>query len=190
MSISTQLAEFKKWEKTTVGAQNTPAVNVLYKRLDGDAPKDMTVRFLTGKLPEASQKVLKELKEGDKFVVVKEKSGEYWNLKEFQAASEWKEKPAYTPNKQWAGKSGGSYTKPAYDDTGVKVGAARNQALAYLAATWKGQESFTLDDVDKTAYEIVQRQAAMEANVRAGVSVAPTTEEHFTNDNQDEDIPF
>ncbi len=68
-----------------------------------------------------------------------------------------------------------------YDDTGVKVGASRNQALAFLAAT-QGK-NFTLDDVDTVAYEIVKRQAAQEENVRNG-----TTPQKKTELREDEEI--
>ncbi len=67
-------------------------------------------------------------------------------------------------------------TAKGYDDTGVKVGASRNQAIAFLAAT-KGAK-FTLDDVDTTALEIVKRQASQEEIVRHGVSPSKDQEDH------------
>lgn len=200
---SIQLAQFIKWEKTTIGPKNTPAVNVTYTRLDGDyAGKELTVRYLVGTLDEASGEVLKSLKAGTKFVVVKEEipnkkdpAKPYWNLKEFRKADTFVEKPAYTSGK-------GNYgAKKEYDTTGVKVGAARNQAIAFLAAT-KGT-NFTLDDVDKIAYEIIKRQQKQEDAVRGGEE---TTEKinNEENDKQnqqavylepeelpfDDDIPF
>jgi hypothetical protein len=197
-NISTQLGEFQKWEKTTVGKNNLPAVNVHYRRLDGEDQKDMSVRYIVGKLDKGSQDVLRGLKAGDHFVVVKKKEGEYWNLDSFKPVTEWKEKP----KKQWNGNQGQQKT---YDDTGVKVGAARNQAIAALSSgkfVWdkiSGEEhghvpieSFSLDDIDAVAYEIVKRQAAMEENVRNGTY---TKDSNLVDDlameglDEDDDLP-
>lgn len=164
---SIQLCEFVGWEKTTVGAKNTPIVNVNYVRKDGkDAGKQSTVRYLIGTLDDNSGTILKGLKKGDEFVVVKEEvpntkdpAKPYWNLKEFRAATTFVAKPAYNP-----GGYGGGGAKKEYDTTGIKVGAARNQAIAFLAAT-KGT-NFNLDDVDKVAYEIIKRQQIQEDNIR------------------------
>ena len=76
---------------------------------------------------------------------------------------------------------------------GIKVGAARNQAIAFLSAT-KGK-SFTLDDVDQIAYEIVSRQAAQEKIVASGKNPFDKTEESADVDVSDDavgsdEIPF
>lgn len=196
-SKSTQLAEFVKAEKTTVGKNDTPAVNVHYKRLDGEkAGTEMTVRYLVGKLDQDSLAVLKELKPGGKFVVEKEKQGDFWNLTGFKPESEFKAKPAYTGggnhNKGGYNKSSGGNS--TYDTTGVKVGAARNQAIAYLAAT-KGTK-FTLDDVDAVAYDIVNRQQTQEENVRNKTipgtrdACCDFNEVEQRSQDQDDDIPW
>lgn len=182
--VSYQLGEFIKAEKTVVGKNNTPAINVHYKRLDGmQAGKEMSVRYLAGKLDADSTDVLKALKTGDKFTVVKKKEGEYWNLDSFKAEDAHASRPRSAPPQS----SGGGYTKTEKDQTGVKVGAARNQAIAYLAAT-RGVQ-FGLDDIDDIAYEIVKRQQVQEDHVRAGTSPEPTkaTEEHFTGQDQEDD---
>jgi hypothetical protein len=162
--ISWQLAKFNKWEQTVRGAKATPAITVTYTRIDGDVPKEQTVTYLKGSLNDGSKEIISKLAKGDVFVVVKETkanpqnpSSPFWNLKEFLSENKWEERPVKTYNK-----FGGNKT---YDDTGVKVGAARNQAIAFLAAT-KGT-NFTLDDVDLIAYQIIDRQAAQEATIRA-----------------------
>lgn len=67
----------------------------------------------------------------------------------------------------------------AHDNTiGIKVGAARNQAIAFLSAT-RGKK-FTLDDVDAVAYEIVGRQAEQEKHVKAGV-IPPAAQSQVEN---------
>jgi len=175
---STQLAEYLYAEEITIGAKKTPGIAIHYKWLNSDDPeKKRTINYFKGGLnPETnpnagdSLEVLSKLKKnnGDRFVVVKEEkpnpqnpSQPYWNLREFKDVSTWEDKPVST-FKKW-GTSGG--VGKTYDDTGVKVGAARNQAIAFLAAT-KGT-SFTLDDVDKTAELIITRQAAQETKLRA-----------------------
>lgn len=205
---STQLAQFVKWEKTTIGPKNTPAVNVTYTRLDGDyAGKELTVRYLVGTLDEASGEVLKSLKAGTKFVVVKEEMPNksdpkkpYWNLKEFRKADTFVEKPAYTSGK-------GNYgAKKEYDTTGVKVGAARNNAVAILSAT--GALSGlsiqkALDLVDEVSFQIVSRQEAQEIRVKKeGIEDADNKKLESDKQNQqsvdlepeglafDDDIPF
>lgn len=200
---SIQLCEFVGWEKTTVGAKNTPAVNVNYIRKDGkDAGKQNTVRYLIGTLDDNSGTILKALKKGDEFVVVKEEvpnakdpSKPYWNLKEFRAATTFVAKPAYNP-----GGYGGGGAKKEYDTTGIKVGAARNQAIAFLAAT-KGT-NFNLDDVDKVAYEIIKRQQIQEDNIRNNKVDTTTKLRNEENNKQmqqevdlglpeiDEELPF
>jgi hypothetical protein len=187
---STQLAEFVKMESTTVGKNNTPANVLHYKRLDDDSNKESKVTFLVGKVPGASE-VLGAAKVGDHFVLEKEENDKgFWNASAFKPVTEWKPKP-----KKEYSQSGG-YSKGEWkpkDETGVKVGAARKQAMTFLAAT-KGK-SFTLDDVDTLAYEMLKRQAAQEAVVRNGESMPPNTpayatEDQFTNDTGDDDVPF
>lgn len=209
---SIQLCEFVGWEKTTVGAKNTPAVNVNYIRKDGkDAGKQNTVRYLIGTLDDNSGNILKGLKKGDEFVVVKEEvpntkdpAKPYWNLKEFRAATTFVAKPAYNPG----GYGGGA--KKEYDTTGVKVGAARNNAVAILSAT--GALSGlsiqkALDLVDDVSFQIVSRQEAQEIKVKKeGIEDADTkklegdklNKESFDQDLEkqeieneyDDDIPF
>jgi len=191
---STQLAEFVSADSNvTVGKNNTPGVKVDYKRLDGDEPgKAQSVTYIKGKIPEESRQLLSKLKTGDKFVVVKVKKENevYFNLSEFKDASTWVAPP---PKKPWTG-GGKSYEKKEYDQTGVKVGAARNQAIAFLAAT-KGTK-FTLDDVDSVAYEIVKRQQTQEDAVRVGINkhqaqddiIRQQQEEQLANEQHNRDL--
>lgn len=200
--ISTQLATFVKWEKTTVGAKNLPAVNVHYVRKDGkDAGKEMSVRYLVGTLDESSGAILKTLKEGMDFVIVKEETPNpkdptrpYWNLKEFKSADGFVPKTAYVPH---AGYGGAGGAKSEFNTIGIKVGAARNQSIAFLSAT-KGA-NFTLDDIDAVAYDIIKRQQVQEDNVKN--NTIPTTKVNLANEEndknnqhfeqeEDDDIPF
>lgn len=188
---SVQLAEYLGFKSVEVGAKKIPGVEILYKRLDLEEPKEQNVRYLIGSLAESSQKVIKSLKQGSRFVVVKKMvqntknpSQPYWNLEEFRDVSTWVEKPKY--KKEQGGQ---------WDQTGIKVGAARNQAIAFLSAT-KGK-SFTLDDVDEVAYEIVARQAKQEEVVRSGNNSYEinATETHTKDvdvyeDTQDDEVPF
>lgn len=142
---------------------------------DDGTEKETTVQMLNKYLNSDSTAVLEKLKIGSEFVVVKEEQGEYWNFKELRDISTYVAKPA------WEGGQKSGYTRQSggksnYDDTGVKVGASRNQAIAYLAAT-KGTK-FTLDDVDTVAMEIVKRQAAMETAVRKENNTDKAAEEN------------
>lgn len=114
-----------------------------------------TMRALAGKLDTDSRQALHDAKAGDMLKTTQEKVGEYNNLVKVEKASAGSSSTkTYTPN------------KPRNDDNmvGIKVGAARNQAIAFLAAT-KGSK-FTLDDVDSVAFEIVERQAKQEEVVK------------------------
>ncbi len=190
---STQLAKFVKRESTVVGKNNTPAVNVHYTRIDGESPKDMTVRYLVGKLPEASKNVLQTLSTGDEFVVVKQKEGEYWNLKEFKTADTFVAPPPKAP---WGGSSSSSSgskntTSSTYNTAGVKVGAVLHDAVA-LAGTGS-----TTAKVAKIARELLTLSYQLETEVNAGTYITNTTtlatdtEENYTNDYGSTDaIPF
>lgn len=188
---SIQLARFNGWESVTVGAKKLPAVKLKYTRLDGDTPQDMELQYLLGSLPKESGEVLQATKVGDEFVLVKEEGKPYtnakgitvtpWNLKEIRNAATFvaKEKKAFTPyNKA---------EKKEYDTTGIKVGAARNQAIALLVGLDKTLFSNTVDRnivlniVDEWAYEIIKRQQVQEDNVRnktEPVSVATSEDVH------------
>jgi len=156
---STKLGVFVKFEDTTIGKYGTPARIVHYTD-NGEARK---AQYFKGKLDEASVNVLKALKVGDKFTVTKVKAGQYWNLESFGDAANYTPKPAYN--------GGGGFRKPfekkEFDNTGIKVGAARNQALQAMLVQADKYKSMTqeklLDALDDIAIEIYRRQAAMEA---------------------------
>lgn len=185
IKTSVQLAEYIDSKDVDIGPQNIPGREINYKRLDGDEPgKAMAAKYIKGNIPEESRQLLSKLKAGDKFVVVKQLDGKWWNLKEFRDGSTWVDKPVKKP---WTGGGGGkSFEKKDYDQTGVKVGAARNQAIAFLAAT-KGN-NFTLDDVDSTAYDIVKRQQAQEDNVRSGGPTRVLQEVQLSNEQHNRDL--
>ncbi len=167
---SKQKAEYIRHEFDTKKTKNDYII-VHYKRLDGNNPGEETKGgAFVASLSESSKDLIKA---GGTFVVVKTKAGKFWNLTEVVDVSTYVEKPksTYTGTK--------SYSSSTYDTTGVKVGAARNQAIAFLAAT-KGTK-FTLDDVDAIAYEIVTRQAKQEDTVRAGVTIPKTAVVSSTN---------
>ena len=142
-------------------AGKTKRIVLNYKNSKGEARK---IGALEVKLDETSRSVLSKSHPGDTVVIDMAKEGEYWNLTKVTDVTSF---VSSSPNNSSVSTS---YAKKSntYDDTGVKVGASRNQAIAYLAATMGC--NFTLDDVDRVAYEIVNRQAAQEANVRAGTT--------------------
>lgn len=107
------------------------------------------------------------------------KEGNYWNLKKIG-------KPDTSTQSQKGSSTNSGTSAGKYDDTGVKVGASRNQAIAFLAAT-KGT-NFTLDDVDQVAYDIVKRQAAQEDNVRKGVNPYDNIAESLAQEHYDADL--
>lgn len=148
----------------SVKAGKTDRIVLHYEVLDGPKKGEVwKIGALKVKLDESSRNSLKGA-EGDLRDITIEKDGNYWNLMKVESVGS---APAQAPRSS-GGSSNTTYkaaSKP-FDDVGIKVGAARNQAIAYLSAT-KGK-SFTLDDVDATAYEIVERQSAQEATVRAG----------------------
>lgn len=173
-AVSVQFAKFVSKEsiETKVG----PGIKVTYLRLDGANQTEQKVQYLVGKAK--GSELVSSAKPGDEFLVIKELKGQYWNFKEFQPTTNW------TKPKPWhatAGNATSEFTKSTntssqtrnFDDTGIKVGAARNQALAFLGAT-KGK-NFTLDDVDTIAYQIVKRQAEQENNVRNNTIPGATT---------------
>ncbi len=146
----------------TVKAGKVDRVILHYEVLDGPKKGEVwKIGALGVKLEESTRNKLKTLKGGEVVDITMAKDGNYWNLTKVEEAGS-----APAQSNSGGNSKGGSTSAARYDDTGVKVGAARNQAIAHLSAT-KGKE-FTLDDVDATAYEIIERQAAQEATVRAG----------------------
>jgi hypothetical protein len=136
-----------------------------YEVLDGPKKGEVwKIGALKVKLDEASRNLLTG-SEGDLRDITIEKDGNYWNLTKVEATGSMSTQSSGEYNKSTTNSTKTASSKP-FDDVGIKVGAARNQAIAYLSAT-KGTK-FTLDDVDATAYEIVERQSAQEATVRAG----------------------
>ena len=194
--ISRGLGEYEGASDVKLGKKGTPGKEIKYTGLDGNnkGKAGLKAVYLIGTIDEASRKFLATLKPGGKFVVVKTKKPgeEYYNVSGFESAEGYTPKEAWTGNK--AGGGGGKYNpaaKKEYDTTGVKVGAARNQAIAFLSAT-KGAK-FTLDDVDVTAYEIVKRQQVQEDVVRSGASAPGAATESNTQDledGDDDDIDF
>lgn len=203
--ISTQLAAYQGYEKTTVGKNNTPAITVKYTRLDGgdtQRGKDMTVRYLVGRLPQDSKDVLSNLKKGDHFVVIKKKEGEFWNLDSFKPESEYKEKPpsTYPANTQaYTGRQANhANSKPTggYDNIGAKVGGTVHDAVAIAVAEGKP----TVVRIGTLARELLSLSYKLEEEAREGAfdpskaynTIPETdTEENYTNDLNDADqIPF
>jgi hypothetical protein len=116
------------------------------------------------------------------------KDGKFWSLNSISEATQEQLQQAAEKKAQYNNNKGGSY-----DNTGVKVGAARNQAIAYLAAV---KDKFNLNDVDEAAYEILERQAAMEKNYKDGINPfeeeTKNQQEQDTQDalENDDDVPF
>lgn len=147
----------------SVKAGKTDRIVLHYEVLDGPKKGEVwKIGALKVKLDESSRNSLKGA-EGDLRDITIEKDGNYWNLMKVEGAGS---APTQTQSTTTNLKHNAETIRKAFDDTGIKVGAARNQAIAYLSAT-KGK-AFTLDDVDATAYEIVERQAAQEETVRSG----------------------
>lgn len=139
-------------------AGKTDRLVLHYEVLDGPKAGEVwKIGALAVKLDDASRSKLKTAQPGDTIDVTIEKDGNYWNLTKVEDVGTTAAVKQQSTNKT---------SNNQYDTTGVKVGAARNQAIAFLSAT-KGK-AFTLDDVDATAYEIVERQSTQEDAVRAG----------------------
>lgn len=201
-ATSTQYAKFLS--KESIETKGGPGVKVTYLRLDGAKQAEQKVQYLVGKAKGSD--LVSGAKPGDEFLVVKELKGQYWNLKEFQSTDKWTKPKPWHATQASAPKATGvstivntSSNTRTFDDTGVKVGAARNQSIAFLAAT-RGT-NFTLDDVDTIAYQIIGRQAAQEENVRNKTIPGATTtaqreellEESFHRaslQDDDDEIPF
>jgi hypothetical protein len=196
---SIQKARLIKRENTQ-SKNGHPSTKITYMWLKDDGTQEQRdVTWVNEYLPPDSQKIYENTKEGGEFVVVKEDKGKGYWFKELRDISTYKPKPAYSPTGKYQGssrKSGG------YDDTGVKVGAARNQAIALLgikgfADKLAPESTFNLNHVDDLAYEIIKRQAAMEERVRNEGKQSESelkTESHQQNqypeDNDDSDVPF
>lgn len=142
--------------KAVTKAGSTTKIDVTYKHLSGKFKgQEWTKGALVPNLDDESKTILKESNKGDVIAVEIEKQGNFYNLTKVRSA-------------QSAQKQKSTYTEK--DNVGIKVGAARNQAIAFLAAT-KGTK-FTLDDVDAIAYEIVERQANQENTIRSNANPA------------------
>lgn len=160
-----------------VKAGKTDRLVLHYELLDGPKKGEVwKIGALAIKLPEDSRKTLLAAKPGDVVNVSLEKEGNYWNMTAVEKAVVQQNNAIAAP-------------KQTFDNVGIKVGAARNQAIAYLAAQGK---KFTLDDVDDVAYEIIARQQAQENNIRDGNNPF----EHKVNDTKaaqhtnDDDLGF
>ncbi len=163
------IVEVVKVEKNKRGKGDY--LELVYKHLKGNyAGQEWKIGNFTTALSEPVRALLLSSKAGDQVELETKKEGGFWNLASVTKAKEILP-TLVNPNVRLGGNPNivvATVTKPTYDQTGVKVGASRNQAIAFLAAT-KGTK-FTLDDVDKVAYEIVDRQARQEDNVRLGVN--------------------
>lgn len=154
------------------------ALALEYEHLSGKFQGQVwTISGLALALPAEDRELLLKSKPGDN-VVIDRKSNEgkdrdgnpktFWALSSVLPPSSLNKQPTASDNHTSSHSKSHTTTTTsnhkAYDDTGIKVGASRNQAIAFLAAT-RGNK-FTLDDVDKVAMEIVHRQAAQEELVR------------------------
>lgn len=168
----------------------------IYTHFLSAANKEFSVITDINKMSEACKEFLRPLNGSDVNLKVKvdiNKDGKFWSLADIREATNDDVQQAQAKRSQY------NNNKPQsnYDNTGIKVGAARNQAIAFLAATKKG---FSLDDVDQVAYEILTRQAKMEKNHREGVNpfedqAEAANEVHNNGDAIDDeqfsdDIPF
>lgn len=152
-------------------AGKTDRVVLHHTNLDGSSYKPGTpdkIGNLAVKLDDVSRSTVLGAKAGDVLDIELTKDGNFWNLIKATASSGATPAPTFTQ----------AAKKPAFDDVGVKVGAAANRAVQVLAAT-KGAK-FTLDDVDAMTYEILVRQQRVEDNTRAGVNPVVNT---ATSDN-------
>lgn len=148
----------------------TDLVTLFHTNLDGTTGRPGQLDKITNmviNLDAESITTLQTAQTGSVLNIDLTKDGNYWNLTKARVGD------ANNPigEKKSSGSGGGGKSSKPYDDVGVKVGASRNQAIAYLSAT-KGS-AFTLDDVDALSYEIIKRQAAQEAAVRSGSITAP-----------------
>lgn len=161
------LGKFLEKKETLVGDKKVPAIQIHYERLDGkDKGKKQYVQYFAGTLDKTAVSILQTAaKENGKLVIVKHKKpeSEYYEFTTFEDAVTWVERPVYT--KQWNA-GGGRQTQK--DSVGVKVGAARNQAIALLSTmnVKAKTEDEWLDLVDKLANKIIPRQQAQEDTLR------------------------
>lgn len=144
----------------TSPAGKTKKVDIEFKHLSGKFAGDTwTKGNLVPNLDAESLATLKAATQGSQIALEISKNDKgFYNVTQVRPAGTVSAKSA--PSRTESRPSAQSNT------VGIKVGAARNQAIAFLSAT-KGK-SFSLDDVDAIAYEIVERQAAQEKNVAAG----------------------
>jgi hypothetical protein len=181
--MATKVVKVSQIEKVKAG--KTDRIVLHYEMLDGPKKGEVwKIGALAIKLPDASRTALKDAKVGDNVEITMEKDGNYWNLTEVKAAD-----ANTTTTQKTSQQHTTTQTKAPFDNVGVKVGAARNQAIAYLAATGM---KFTLDTVDDVAYEIISRQQIQEDNVRAGNNPFDHKVNDAKNRNQDldDDVGF
>lgn len=171
--------EYVKLE--TAKAGKTVRLVLHYKVLSGPKQGEIwKIGALAPQLDQSSKDKLKASKAGDIISIIIEKEGNFWNLKSVGEPATSSEANAK------------SSAAPKFDNIGIKVGAARNQALAFLSAV-KGK-SFSLDDVDEVAAEIFHRQAAQEKALSTNKAAQPKVEEvgedDVVVDDSDDEIEF
>lgn len=166
--VTTSVQRVKIINKEKIKRANHDYILLTYTRLTGDdaGKEKKSGNFLSALV--SSIEVLKVLKPGDECNITKEKKGDYWNITSIDMG----DAPVVKDRGEYKAKS--TNNSGTFDNVGVKVGAARNQAIAFLAAT-RGKD-FTLDDVDAIAFEVVTRQQKQEDAVRNGTTTTTKVE--------------
>ena len=170
---SKQKAEYVSHDPN-VKRGSSPYIEITYKRLDGDNPGETlkTGAFISA-LDEASKT---RIKAGGTFVIVKTKSGNYWNLTRVDDISTYVEKPVSTYTKSYSKGSTGS-SGSTYNTAGIKVGAVLHDAVALYGIDMDATYESRIAGVRDLAEKLLQLSFELEANVNAGkyAGTAPTT---------------
>lgn len=175
-----------------MAVDNTPRggkdyTSIVYQYLTGNyAGVDKRIGNFPNKLSNETKALLKSAKAGDT-VYLETAERLVGNNKYIDLVAVSSHGVADIPTSATSSSSTSNTSKVStgYDTTGVKVGAARNQAIAFLAAT-KGTK-FSLQDVTATAYQIVKDQQEQEDNVRSGIDPTKSPSKSASDVNTDDD---
>ncbi len=165
-----------------------------YKRLDGATPGVAAkATAFVATLDTATKDLIKA---GGEFVVVKTKSGKFWNLTRVEDMSTYVEKPKSTYGTAFGTNTG--YNKAgassAYNTAGIKTGAVLHDACALAGV------GATTAKVKSIAEELLILSYELEANINAGkyeptvsktaASVAPKAAELVVQEDSLDNIDF
>ena len=160
-AVFVELPEPKKF-----GPKMDKKLSITYTRPDTETPNTpLTVGAFENTLDEATKEYLKpgKLKPGDEICIAKAQTGRFWTL---VSISEVANAPVRTPNTDYTSKNNYTNNKA----TGTYSAGGQTIGMAIKAAVdWTIAKDGSLQDVAKTAREIMKLSAIMDVEYNAGL---------------------